>query len=262
MSIATTTAIGLAAGLGAAGSIGAAAIGSSAAGHAANTQAGAEEYATQLQKQEADQALAFQKQQYGTQQAQIAPWIAAGTKALGEYQNLPSFQAPTNANSHNDPGYVFRLQQGEQALDRGAAARGDVLTGGTAKAEQRYGQDYASNEYGNVYNRALTSYGLQANKLSGLAGLGQQSAVQSAQAGQQAAGNVTNIDLGAGAQIGQDYANAAAARGSGYVGQANAWGGALGNLRNLGQNFAYMNMFNQQQPMWNAQTPNPFGSAG
>ena len=33
-----------------------------------------------------------------------------------------------------------------------------LLTGGTLKDEQQFAQDSASNEYGNVYNRALTTY--------------------------------------------------------------------------------------------------------
>src|SRR5712692_2716617 len=152
---------GLALGLGLAGSVGSAAIGAHAAGKAADTQSQAAMYAANLQKQEADQALAFQKQVYGTQQKELAPWLTAGQGAITNLSKLLSgggfpdwkqqFQAPTNVTEQNDPGFQFRLQQGEQALERSAAARGNLLSGGTAKALTQYGQDYASNEYGNVY---------------------------------------------------------------------------------------------------------------
>ena len=72
--------------------------------------------------------------------------------------SFPSFQAPTGVNMSNDPGYAFRLQQGENALQNSAAAKGVLNTGGSLEAALNYGQDYASQEYGNVYNRALQSY--------------------------------------------------------------------------------------------------------
>ena len=58
----------------------------------------------------------------------------------------------------NEPGYQARYQMGLQGLERGAAAQGSILSGGTQKALARYGQDYASNEYSNAYNRALQTY--------------------------------------------------------------------------------------------------------
>lgn len=58
----------------------------------------------------------------------------------------------------NDPGYQFRLDQGTQALQQSAAARGTLNTGGTLQDLVNYGQNYASSEYGNAYNRALGTY--------------------------------------------------------------------------------------------------------
>src|SRR6185503_13969473 len=137
------------------------------------------------------------------------------------------------------PGYQARLKMGTDAIQRSAAARGGVLTGGTAKALDTYGQDYASNEYGNVYNRALTGFQTGYNqynndqnnifnRLSALAGGGQTSAGQLASSGQAAANNVSQNLLNTGQNIGQDYQNAGAANASGIIGGANAWTGALG----------------------------------
>lgn len=56
-----------------------------------------------------------------------------------------------------DPGYKFRLEQGMNALDAGAAARGGVLGGGQIKAAQQYAQDYASGEFQNAWNRDQTN---------------------------------------------------------------------------------------------------------
>jgi hypothetical protein len=205
----------------AAGAIGGAAI-----------QAGATETAAQDQLQAAQAAIAEQKSEFGTTQANEAPWISAGTGALSQltagtapggslvtpdsetFQQPAPFVSPTLDNT-NDPGYAFRLQQGEQALARGATASGGAFSGGTLKALQRYGQDYASNEYNNVYNRALTNYstnfndaltgyqtrfntyntnqGNTYNRLASLSGLGQTAVGQLNAAGTATAGNISNL---------------------------------------------------------------------
>lgn len=265
-----TTALALG-GLAAAGTLGGAALASHAAGKAADTQANAANQAAQLQKQEADDALNFQKQQWSTQQQNLAPWLSAGKGALGELTSQTStpgqgllapfseqFQAPTGANEQNDPGYQFRLQQGMQALQNSAAAKGNLLSGNTLEAQQNYGQNYASNEYSNVYNRAMQQYQNQFNifnsnqaneynRLAGLAGTGQTAATTLGTEGQQAAANVGNIALTSGAQQGQDLNNAAAATASGYVGGANAWAGGLsGATGGLTQAYLMNQLLGQQ----------------
>jgi hypothetical protein len=259
-----TTAL-IAGGLAAAGGIGGAAINAHAAGKAAGAQTSAANYAADLQKQEADNALAFQEKQWDTQQKNLAPWLQSGKGALSNLTGLlktpgqglltpwtSTFTAPTDVTEQNDPGYQFRLQQGEKALQNSAAARGDLLSGNTLTAASRYGQDYASNEYGNVYNRAMQEfqqrYGIfennqtnDFNRLAALAGVGQTTATTLGQEGQQAANNIGQIDLTTGAQQGQQINNAAAATASGYVGGANAWGGALGGTTNSLSQLMMMN---------------------
>lgn len=78
--------------------------------------------------------------------------------------NYPDFtfgeqwNAPTMADAQNDPGYQFALNEGEKALQYSAAAKGHLLTGGTLKDITKWGGDYANQRYGDVFNRALTSY--------------------------------------------------------------------------------------------------------
>ena len=204
----------------------AAGVGTSIA--ASKSQSGAANNAANLQASEAQQSLDFQKQQYATQQQQEAPYIQAGTQALGELNGgqLPAFQAPTGATEQNDPGYQFRLQQGKAALDNSAAAKGGVLGGNEATALEQYGQNYASNEYSNVYNRAMNNYNTNVlgpyNRLSALAGIGQQAVTTSGAQGQAAANTIAGINSTAGQQIGQNINNAGAATASGYVGAGNA----------------------------------------
>lgn len=180
---------------------------------------------------------------------------------LGAYGSLSkgwdqTFQAPNQLTEQNDPGYQARLNLGETALNNSAAAKGGLLTGGTARDVNQFAQDYASNEYGNVYNRALNTYGTnyntfeanqtnQYNRLASLAGIGQQTASQLGVAGQNSANNISNTLLTSGAQTGQQLNDAAAATASGYVGGANAYSGALsgigGNLSNLASLYSLLN---------------------
>lgn len=76
-----------------------------------------------------------------------------------DYTNYPAFQMPTGEDAlKQDPGYHFRVSQGEQALQQSAAARGTLNTGGSLKSVLDYGQNAASQEYGNVFDRALKTY--------------------------------------------------------------------------------------------------------
>ena len=70
----------------------------------------------------------------------------------------PAFTVPTLQSALQEPGFQFRLQGGQDALQRSAAARGVLRTGGTLKDFIDYGQNFASAEYSNVFNRALQEY--------------------------------------------------------------------------------------------------------
>ena len=237
------------------GGIAAAGIGGGASLAAAGTQANAAEQAQQLQANEAQTALGFQEQQYNTEQQELQPWIQQGQGAIGTLGQLvpqlnaaeaayPGFQAPTAAQAAATPGYQFTAQQGEQAVQNSAAARGGLLSGNTLTAEQQYGQGLASTTYQQTYNNALQQYqqayqqfqnqqANQFNRYASLAGVGQQAVGTAGQLGQAAAGNVGNISLTTGAQQGQQLNNAAAATASGYVGAANAAAGGITNLSQL-----------------------------
>lgn len=167
------------------------------------------------------------------------------------------FTAPTDVTEQNDPGYQFRLNEGEKALERSAAARGDILSGGTAKAIQKYGQDYASNEYGNVYNRALQQYQQNYNifqnnqsntfnRLAALAGIGQTATGELNSAAQNLGNNGANILINSGNAQAQGINNAAAARASGYAAGGNIWGGALNGMTNNLSNLYLLSQLQNQ----------------
>jgi hypothetical protein len=70
-----------------------------------------------------------------------------------------TFQAPDPSQLANDPGVQFRLSQANKGAERSAAARGTLLSGGFQTALAKLNQGLASQEYGNLYDRALSTYG-------------------------------------------------------------------------------------------------------
>lgn len=111
-------------------------------------------------------------------QANEQPYMAAGNSAVTQEQNLLGLNgtdAATTAMSQftASPGYQYQLSQGLNAVDHGAAASGMLRSGNTLRAEQTLGNNLASTDFGNYYNRlaGLTSVGQSAASLTGNAGL-------------------------------------------------------------------------------------------
>jgi hypothetical protein len=151
-----------------------------------------------------------------------APFREAGIGALNKLIPLTDYQNFGMQQFQQDPGYAFRMSEGMKGLERSAAARGGLLSGAAMKGIQRFGQDLASQEYQNAFNRYGIERDRRLNPLQSLAGVGQTSTNQLASAGQ-------NYATGAGQAIGA----AGQARASGYVGQSNALTGALGGASNM-----------------------------
>jgi hypothetical protein len=157
-----------------------------------------------------------------------------------------------------DPGYQFRISEGQKAIDRSAAARGGALSGGTIRAGERYASDLASQEYGNAYNRFNNDQANKYNRLAALSGVGQTAGGALTAAGQSFANNSGNILTNAAANVGDLQTQAANARASGYVSSGNTWGNAvsgIGNnilqtfLQNQAQNQALNHAIGQTAPV-------------
>lgn len=92
-------------------------------------------------------------------------------KALNPYSDLgiKSLAQLTSGNlMKDDPGYQFRLDEGNKSINSGLAARGLGNSGAAIKALTRYGQDYASGEYGNAFNRQMQMANMGLNAAGGL----------------------------------------------------------------------------------------------
>ena len=205
--------------------IGSAVLGAASSRNAAKTQANA-----------ANQAAGLQQQQYEQARADQAPFRAAGEQALNKLIPLSDYTKFGMDQFQQDPGYAFRLSEGQKALDRSAAARGGLISGSALKAATRFGQDMGSQEYQNAFNRYQTERSAQLNPLQSLAGLGQSSTNFVNTAGQNYANNAGNA-MGAAAQ-----ANA-----SGYMGQANAMGQGVSQYLGYQSNNNLLNALNQNR---------------
>ena len=239
----------IAAGIGAASAIGGGMIASSGAKKAARTQERAAQNATAAQERMFQRQTELQEpfRQGGlTAQQEIMQLLGiGGDKAAAGYGSMA--KAFGTDQFQQDPGYAFRQAEGMKALERSAAARGNLLSGSTMKGIQRFGQDLASQEYQNAFNRFQVERSARLNPLQSLMGSGQ---------------SATNVLTGAAGQMGQNEAsniyNAGQARASGYVGQANALNTALGQI---GSYAAETPMRNAMIKYYSENTPSGGGGA-
>ena len=198
-------------------------VGADASKSAAATQADAAKQANEL-------LYKMYQEQKGLQE----PFRGAGITAQNRLLDLLGLSQNRGAEGYGryakdfgmsdftaDPGYAFRLAEGQKTLERNAAARGGLISGGALKAATRYGQDMGSQEYQSAFNRYQTNRANQLNPLGSLLTSGQ--AAASNQAG--AAGNY-------GTQAGGNITGAGAATAAGQVGTANALTNALSSYLN------------------------------
>jgi len=211
---------------------GSAILGASASKSAAKTQAAATDRAGELQRQ-------MFEEQNRLQEPFRQGGMAAQNKLL-TYFGLPGGTEGTDYGKYardfgmsdftTDPGYGFRLSEGQKALDRQAAVRSGLISGGALKAATRYGQDMGSQEFQNAFNRYQTNRANQLQPLQSLMG-----------AGQTAANTMGNVASNYGTNAGNLITSGGAARASGYVGGVNALTSGLGQYMNYTQSKDLMN---------------------
>lgn len=219
------------AGIGAYATMSAADAQAEAAKQASQSSAGAQVYATDVQKQMFDKQIELQK-----------PWQEAGTTAVNR---LAAGLAPggefgtkfSQTNWQQDPGYAFRLAEGNKALNQAAAARGGLISGNALKAAQRYGQEMGSQEYQNAFNRYYREREAMLNPLQSLAGIGQSSAQSLSSAAGQTGANIGNLAMTNAANQGNALLAQGNARASAYSGLGSSIGQGLGGIGNYLRNY-------------------------
>ena len=195
--------------------------------------AGAARDAAQAANAAAERDLALRTRMYEEGVARQQPFYQAGVNALPQYvsgiqEGGELVRGFNMGDFTTDPGYAFRLSEGQKGLDRQAAARGGLISGGALKAAQRYGQEMGSQEYSNAYNRFRDTQSLRRNALAGVAGYGPTAASSMNAAGQNYATGAGGVISGQGETSANALLAAQQARSSSY-GQL---GSALGKYLN------------------------------
>ena len=234
---------------------------------AASAQKEAAYEANQTARDLSAEQMDLYKQIYDEQKAQQAPYLQQGQAAIGKLGSLMGGTDPfesylqksglqggldaylkqkgvSNYGFLNSPQYQFLQKQGQQALDRSAAARGMGYSGAQMKAAQQFGQGLASQQYDTEYNRAAKEYfnkydqargqfGDYYNRLAGIAQGGQQTAQSLGGMGSQYATNASNTLGGLSNEQSNILGQQANARASAYAAKANALNNTLGGLADL-----------------------------
>lgn len=217
--------------------------------------------ASKVQDEAARRSEALQREMFERQVDLQEPFRQAGMTAQNRLMELLGIGGNAGAADYGsaaqafgmdqfqqDPGYAFRQAEGMKALERSAAARGNLLSGATMKGIQRYGQDLASQEYQNAFNRYQVERAARLNPLQSMMGSGQSAA---------------NTLTSAAGNLGQGLSNAAIqsgqARASGYIGSANALSGALSSL---GQSAMGFPLYQAQTNYLNSMAQRGGGSGG
>ena len=207
-----------------------------------------------------DAQLGVSKEVLGKQEGAYNPYQEAGLAGQNQLLNYLGIGADTGAQGYGqyanaqftpeafaanqDPGYGFRVKEGLKAVDAQAAARGGLISGAALKASQRFGQDMASQEYQNAFNRYQTSRQATLAPYQQLQGVGMNAAGGLSNAAGGYGTNALGAYGGYGSAANSAYGNYGAAAGNAYgalgTGLYNATGTAGGMI-----NSAYGNYGNQ-----------------
>ena len=165
------------------------------ANQAADTQASA-----------ADAASRQQMDMYNQGNARQLPFLQAGQNASGQLSGLMGsnganglLTSPFSAQQYQQsPGYQFQMDQGLQAVNNSASARGGVDSGNTLKALTGYGQGLANQDYYKAQNAYQGWQNQVYGMLNGISRQGQAAASGQAEQGNAVGQAVANNTMGAG----------------------------------------------------------------
>jgi hypothetical protein len=226
-----------------AGSIVKAALGSRASKKAASQQAAAAAESTRQEREQYDLTRGDILDQQKQVRADYLPFLQTGQASNQELARLlgvggdagsegyGSLAKPfTMADYEADPGYRFRLEEGQKAIDRATSAKGRYFSGQRVKGLTDYSQDAASQEYANAYNRYRQNQSDLYSRLTGVSEAGRGAAGGVATSGGQAQGQLANVGQGTSGRVGQNIVGAGNARAAGTIGSAQSYLGGISDI--------------------------------
>lgn len=136
-------------------------------------------------------------------------------KGMGDYGSLTKRFSLDDYEA--DPGYQFRLDQGNKAIAAQQAKRGNFYSGAALKEADAYNSNQASQEYGNAYNRYTADQNNLYSRLAGVSNQGMGAANTSINMNQDNASAISNI-----------YGQAGNANAANSIAQSNALNQGIG----------------------------------
>ena len=195
------------------------------------------------------EAAQIQERMFQQQRGDLEPYRNIGYQSLRDITaRMPYFTSQFGDEQmaqYLDPSMEFRRKLGEQTTARMLNVGGGAISGNTLRGLEEFGQNLASTEYGNAFNRFQNERTNIYNTLANIAGMGQGAVNTGVQASQQAAGNLGQLAVGQGQTMA-----------AGTIGATNALAGGLQGAGNM----LYLNQLMQRPP---AVTPPPgYGTTG
>ena len=192
--------------------------------YAANRQGAAAKEAGRAARDAANQGIGAQQAAQDRFNTNIQPYMDAGTGALSR---LSSLNSGDYSGFESSPDYIYARQQTQQGVERGAAARGGLYSGGTDVDLANALNGVASQNLGNYRSSLMDLAGMGQNSVMGAGQLGQQNANALSQLyGDRGAANGQINSAGALTQAG--YGNALASGFSSYLGAGGGFGKSQG----------------------------------
>jgi len=206
-----------------------------AAKDAANTISGGTKYAADINKQ-----------MFDISNENLRPYREQGQLTLKDLMaRMPELTKAYTAEDFAqgiDPGYQFRLAQGQKALENQYNRGGGLVSGNAMQGMQDYTQGQASQEFGNAFSRNLSTQTNIFNKLKSIADMGLG-----------ATGTTADLATRTGESMGSAAIAGAQAQGAGQIGQAKAYGNTLQGMAN----YATLPYYMQQPTQTGYGTPAP-----
>lgn len=212
------------------GAVTAAVIGGAAMLGSAKMQSDASNKAARAQGAAGDAAMLEQRNAREQFQQNITPYLQSGQAGLAA---LNALNSGDYSGFESSPDYLWAQQQGMQGLERSAAARGSLFSGGADADRMAFNQGLAAQQLGAYRNSLFNMAQMGQNAAVGAGGLGQQSANA----------------------LGGIFAGQAQAQANNAANQSNAWGNALQGIAGLAGQYS-----TQRQSAYTTQN-SPFANA-
>jgi hypothetical protein len=152
-----------------------------------------------------DKALEESEKGFQFIEEELRPFIDVGQESIGTLgEEIDELTRPFSAEDFQaDPGFQFRIEQGEKGINNFLSSRGLATSGRAGKELTRFNQGEATNEFDRAFNRFQTTQGNRFNRLLALSNVGQDATDALVRERSTTTGRNVNTILGTGQNVAQ-----------------------------------------------------------